>query len=173
MLYPLFSCCVQSNLIQAPPPESFLILLFRYWQPFIRVLPRDFHLFLFRCFPQLVLRAKLRTPFLVPECAQPAFCLNREEFHVSVRLITACPCTLTSCSSSRMHTLCAAVTTSFCPRHPRSGCGQLSPLTVLHSSCFHFPHAPSDIACTPPFSCIHTSASAVHKGMCQSLPEWF
>jgi hypothetical protein len=33
---------------------------------------------------------------------------------------SAFPCALTSCSSSRMHALCAAVTTSFCPRHP--GC---------------------------------------------------
>ena len=34
----------------------------------------------------LVLRAELRTLFLVPEGVQPAFCLNREEFHMSVRL---------------------------------------------------------------------------------------
>ena len=66
--------------------ESFLILLFRYWRPLIRFLPRDFHFLLFRCFPQFVLRAELRTLFLIPECTQPAFCLNREEFHVPVRL---------------------------------------------------------------------------------------
>jgi hypothetical protein len=34
------------------------------------------------------------------------------------------PCTFTSCSSSRMHALCAAVTTSFCPRHPALCPGQ-------------------------------------------------
>ena len=28
-----------------------------------------------------------------------------------------------------------------------------------------------NIACTPPFSCIHTSAFAVHKEMCQWLPD--
>ena len=39
-----------------------------------------------RCFPQLFLRAKLITLFLIPECAQPAFRLNREESHVSIHL---------------------------------------------------------------------------------------
>jgi hypothetical protein len=38
------------------------------------------------CFPQLLLRAKLITLFLIPECAQPAFRLNREESHVSIRV---------------------------------------------------------------------------------------
>jgi len=46
-------CRVKSNSIQSSPPESFLILLFRYWRPLIRCLPRDFHFFLSRCFPQL------------------------------------------------------------------------------------------------------------------------
>jgi hypothetical protein len=52
----------------------------------IRFLPLDFHFFISRCFPQLLLRAKLITLFLIPECAQPAFGLNREESHVSIRL---------------------------------------------------------------------------------------
>jgi hypothetical protein len=30
-------------------------------------------------------------------------------------------------------------------------------------SCFLAPHAPSDTSCTPPFSCLRTFASAVHK----------
>jgi hypothetical protein len=34
--------------------------------PLLRLLPRDFHLLLFRCFPQFILRAKLCTLFLVP-----------------------------------------------------------------------------------------------------------
>ena len=45
---------------------------------------RNFHFLLFRFFPQLVLRAELRTLFLIPECTQPAFRLNREELHVPV-----------------------------------------------------------------------------------------
>ena len=36
----------------------------------------------------------------------------------SFMCLSAFPCTFTSCSSSRMHALCPAVTTSFCPRHP-------------------------------------------------------
>jgi len=37
------------------------------------------------------------------------------------------PCTLTSCSSSRMHVLCSAVTTSVCPKGTlRPGSGRLS-----------------------------------------------
>jgi hypothetical protein len=77
---------VQSNSVQSSSPESFLILLFWYWRPLLRVLSRDFHFLLFRCFPQFVLRAELRTLFLIPACTQPALCLNREEFHVPVRL---------------------------------------------------------------------------------------
>jgi hypothetical protein len=34
--------------------------------------------------------------------------------------LSAFPCTLTSCSKSRMQPLCAAATTSFCPRHPHT-----------------------------------------------------
>ncbi len=36
----------------------------------------------------------------------------------SFMCLSAFPCTSISCNSSRMHALCAAVTTSFCPRHP-------------------------------------------------------
>ena len=68
----LLGCRVQSNYIPCSSPESFLILLFRYWRPPIRFLPRDFHFFISRCFPQLFFRAKLITSFLIPECAQPA-----------------------------------------------------------------------------------------------------
>ena len=68
----LLGCRVQSNYIPCSPPESFLILLFRYWRPPIRFLPRDFHFFISRCFRQLFFRAKLITSFLIPECAQPA-----------------------------------------------------------------------------------------------------
>ena len=53
---------------------------------------------------------------------------------------------------------------------PHSEYGQLSPFAALCSSCFHSPHAPFYTVCTLPFSCSHTSASAVRKGMCQSLP---
>jgi len=84
--------------------------------------------------------------------------------------LSAFPCTSISCSSSRMHALCAAVTISFCPKHPASECGQLSPLAALCSSCFHSPHAPSYTVCTLLFPCSHTSPSAVRKGRCQSLP---
>jgi hypothetical protein len=34
-------------------------------------------------FPQLFLRARLITLFLIPECVQPPFRLNREESHAS------------------------------------------------------------------------------------------
>jgi hypothetical protein len=69
----VFSCCVQSNSVQSSSPESFLILLFRYWQSRMRFRPRDLHLFVFRCFPQLFFRAELITPFLIPECSVPCF----------------------------------------------------------------------------------------------------
>jgi hypothetical protein len=49
--------------------------------------------------------------------------------------LSAFPCTWTSCSSSRMHALCAVVTTSFCPRTLRSECCRLSPSAALRSSC--------------------------------------
>jgi hypothetical protein len=68
---------VQPSSIQSPP-ESFLILLFRYWRPLNRLLLWDFHFFISRCLPQLFLRAKLITPFLNSECAQAAFSLNCE-----------------------------------------------------------------------------------------------
>jgi hypothetical protein len=38
---------VQSNAVQSLSPESFLILLFWYWQPLLCVHPRDFHFLLF------------------------------------------------------------------------------------------------------------------------------
>jgi len=48
---------------------------------------RHFHFFISRCFPELFPRAhKLITLLLIPECAQPPFRFNREEFHVSIRL---------------------------------------------------------------------------------------
>ncbi len=72
---------VQSNSVQSSPPESFLTLLFRYWRPLIRFLPRDFHFFISRCFPQLFLRAELISRFLIPGCAQPAFRFNPSESH--------------------------------------------------------------------------------------------
>jgi hypothetical protein len=53
----------------------------------------------------------------------------------------------------------------------RSDCGRLSPSAALRSSCLHTPHALSDTTCTPPFFCIHSFASAVHKEMYQSPPE--
>jgi hypothetical protein len=84
--------------------------------------------------------------------------------------LSAFSCTSISCNSSRMHALCAAVTTSFVQGTPHSEYGQLPPLAALCSSCFHSPHAPSYTVCTLPFSCSHTSASAVRKGMCQPLP---
>jgi hypothetical protein len=84
--------------------------------------------------------------------------------------LSAFPCPSTSCSNSQMHALCAAITTSFCPRHPHSENGQLSPLAALCSSCFHSPHAPSYTVCTLLFPCIHTSPSAVRTEKCQSLP---
>ncbi len=46
----------------------------------------DFHFLISHDFPQLFLRAKLITLFLIPECAQHDFRFNREEFHVSIRL---------------------------------------------------------------------------------------
>jgi hypothetical protein len=52
-------------------------------------------------------------------------------------IIIAFPCTWTSCSSSRMHALCAAVTTSFVQGTLCFECGQLSPSAALRSSCFH------------------------------------
>jgi hypothetical protein len=79
-----FSWCVQSNSIQSSPPESFLILLFRYWQSRMRFRPRDLHFFIFCRFPQLFFRAELATPFLIPECAQPALRFDREESHVPI-----------------------------------------------------------------------------------------
>jgi len=81
--------CVQSNSIQSSSPESLLILIFWYWQPLLYFLPRDFHFLLFRCFPQFILRAKLRTLFLIPEGAlshaQAAFPLELEDLHVPIR----------------------------------------------------------------------------------------
>ena len=47
--------------------------------------------------------------------------------------LSAFPCTLTFCSSSQMHALCAAVITSFCPRQPPLG---MWPIVYLGSSPF-------------------------------------
>ena len=90
----LFGYHIQSNCIQSSPPESFLILLFRYWRPLIRFLPRDFYFFISRCCPQLFLRAKSITLFLIPVSIVR-----------SLMWLSAFPCTLSSCSSSRMHAL--------------------------------------------------------------------
>ena len=116
---------VQSNSVQSAPPESFLILSsdtgdsscasFHVESHERRdVLIRDFHFLRLRCFPQFVLRAKLHTLFLVPKCTQPALRLNREKLNVPVCFPMRINF-LQQLSDTRM---CAAVTTSFCPRHP-------------------------------------------------------
>ena len=46
--YELFGYRVQSNSVQSLPSESFLILLFHYWRPLNRFLPRDFRFFISR-----------------------------------------------------------------------------------------------------------------------------
>jgi len=51
----------------------------------------------------------------------------------SFMCLSAFPCTLTFCSSSQMHALCAAVITSFCPRQPPLG---MWPIVYLGSSPF-------------------------------------
>jgi len=86
-----------------------------------------FHFFLFRCFPQFLLRANLCTLFLIPECTLLSFSIVRSLMMMS--FIRSCrnkkymclsvfPCMSIACSNSLMHALCAAVTTSFCHRHP-------------------------------------------------------
>ena len=98
---------------------------------------------------------------------------NEEKKHPpqTVPHVSMCVPMHTSCSSSRMHELCAAVTTSFVQGTLPPECGQLSPSAALRSSCIQTPHAPSDTTCTPSFFFTHNFASAVHKEMCQSPPE--
>ncbi len=74
-------------------------------------------------------------------------------------------------SLSRMHALCAAVTTSFCPRHPALWIWPMIPLAALLPSCLHSPHMPSCTIYTLLFPCSHISPAAVHIGTCQLLPE--